>query len=267
MNTTRSRLLPGLLVSVRSVAEAQEAVAGGAAIIDVKEPSHGPLGRADADVTAAIGEAVAGRAQVTVACGELVVGEREIAAHVEVIATQLVAAGLPLPEAVKVGPSRLSLDHWRSAYERLSAIMPEPIELVAVAYADWQFANAPDPARLIDAAADGGASTILIDTFDKSAGGLLDVAGLGRLRDWVAAARSRGLGVALAGRLTANDLPPVTAIGAQIVGVRSAACEGGRMGRVDRGNVIALVGTLAEVGAVVSGSPPPPRICPEELRP
>ena len=65
----------GLLVSVRSVAEAQEAVAGGAAIIDVKEPSRGPLGRADADVTAAIAEAVAGRAQLTVACGELVAGE------------------------------------------------------------------------------------------------------------------------------------------------------------------------------------------------
>lgn len=267
MNTMRSRLAPGLLVSVRSVAEAQEAVAGGAAIIDVKEPSRGPLGRADADVTAAIAEAVAGRAQVTVACGELVTGESEIAAHVEAIANQLVAAGLPFPEAVKVGPSRLSLDRWRSAYERLSAIVMEPIELVAVAYADWRFANAPDPTRLIEAAADGGASTILIDTCDKSAGGLLHVAGLGRLRDWVAAARSRGLGVALAGRLTADDLPRVLAIGAQIVGVRSAACEGGRMGRVHRGNVTELVGTLAKTGSAANSSPPPPRLCPEELNP
>jgi len=267
MNTMRSRLVPGLLVSVRSVTEAQEAVAGGAAIIDVKEPSRGPLGRADADVTAAIAEAVAGRAPLTVACGELVTGASEIAAHVEAIANQLVAAGLSFPEAVKVGPSRLSLDHWRSAYERLAAIVVEPIELVAVAYADWQFAKAPDPARLIEAAADGGASTILIDTFDKSADGLLDVAGLGRLRDWVAAARSRGLGVALAGRLSANDLPLVASLGAQIVGVRSAACEGGRMGRVNRGNVTELVGTLAEVGAAAGGSPPPPRLYPKELNP
>jgi len=267
MNTMRSRLVPGLLVSVRSVTEAQEAVAGGAAIIDVKEPSRGPLGRADADVTAAIAEAVAGRAPLTVACGELVTGASEIAAHVEAIANQLVAAGLSFPEAVKVGPSRLSLDRWRSAYERLAAIVVEPIELVAVAYADWRFAKAPDPARLIEAVADGGASTILIDTFDKSAGGLLDVAGLGRLRDWVAAARSRGLGVALAGRLTANDLPLVASLGAQIVGVRSAACEGGRMGRVDRGNVTELVGTLAEVGAAAGGSPPPPRLSPKELNP
>ena len=76
----------GLLVSVRNAAEATEALAGGASIIDVKEPSRGPLGRADADVTAAIAEAVAGRAPLTVACGELVTGESEIAAHVEAIA-------------------------------------------------------------------------------------------------------------------------------------------------------------------------------------
>ena len=54
---TRSRSTPTprepfelarLLVSVRSPVEAQAAVAGGAGIIDVKEPSRGSLGRADA---------------------------------------------------------------------------------------------------------------------------------------------------------------------------------------------------------------------------
>ena len=39
------------------------------------------------------------------------------------------------------------------------------------------------------------------------------------------------------------------------------------MGRVDRGNVTELVGTLAEVGAAASGSPPPPRLYPKELNP
>jgi uncharacterized protein (UPF0264 family) len=131
---------------------------------------------------------------------------------------------------------------------------------VAVAYADWQLAKAPDPAQLIEAAAAGGASTILIDTFDKSAGGLLEIGGTDRVGAWVSAARSRGLGVALAGRLTAIDLPKVAAIGAQILGVRSAACEGGRMGRVRRGNVSELVGTLAEAESAVGGSPSPSRI-------
>ena len=39
--------MAGLLVSVRSADEARTALAGGATVIDVKEPERGPLGRAD----------------------------------------------------------------------------------------------------------------------------------------------------------------------------------------------------------------------------
>jgi len=57
----------------------------------------------------------------------------------------------------------------------------------------------------------------------------------------------------------------VAGCGARIVGVRSAACEGGRMGQVSRGNVAALEGTLFAGGAVVD----PARQChsPEEIIP
>ncbi|MEX0885938.1 MAG: (5-formylfuran-3-yl)methyl phosphate synthase, partial [Phycisphaeraceae bacterium] len=37
---------PGLLVSVRNVAEARAAMAGGADVIDIKEPAAGALGAA-----------------------------------------------------------------------------------------------------------------------------------------------------------------------------------------------------------------------------
>ena len=62
---------PGLLVSVRSAAEACAALAGGAALIDVKEPAHGPLGRASDDVIRAVMDAVGGRCAVSAALGEL----------------------------------------------------------------------------------------------------------------------------------------------------------------------------------------------------
>src|SRR5947209_8028398 len=45
---------PGLLVSVRSAAEARAALDGGAALIDIKEPARGPLGRADDGVMAEV---------------------------------------------------------------------------------------------------------------------------------------------------------------------------------------------------------------------
>src|SRR5262245_13052728 len=64
--------MTALLVSVRNAAEAEEAIAGGAAIIDIKEPSRGSLGSADRDVASATIRAVAGRRPISVALGELV---------------------------------------------------------------------------------------------------------------------------------------------------------------------------------------------------
>ena len=42
--------MAGLLVSVRSAEEARAALAGGATVIDIKEPDRGPLGRAEPEV-------------------------------------------------------------------------------------------------------------------------------------------------------------------------------------------------------------------------
>jgi uncharacterized protein (UPF0264 family) len=265
MNGAPSRLPAGLLVSVRSAVEAEEAVAGGAAIIDVKEPARGPLGRADAAVAAAIAAAVAGRAAWTVACGELADGERALAEHLAAVVEACAAADVPVPAAFKAGPAGLSLDRWRAAHDRLAALVASRGELVAVAYADWRAAATAEPDRLIAAAADAGAATMLIDTFDKSGAGLLEVAGIERVEAWVAAAGRLGLGMALAGRLSRGDVARVAGCGARIVGVRSAACEGGRMGQVSRGNVAALEGTLFAGGAVVD----PARQChsPEEIIP
>ena len=63
--------LARLLVSVRSPVEARAAVAGGADIIDVKEPSRGSLGRADASVWQAVRAVVPRSTPVSVALGEL----------------------------------------------------------------------------------------------------------------------------------------------------------------------------------------------------
>src|SRR5688500_12679056 len=65
---------PHLLVSVRSVAEALAALEGGAALIDIKEPARGSLGRADAGVIAAVVAAVKRLRPVSAALGEWVDG-------------------------------------------------------------------------------------------------------------------------------------------------------------------------------------------------
>ena len=64
--TTPSRLL----ISVRSAEEATVALAGGADLIDVKEPSNGPLGVAHHEVLAAVLAVVNEAVPVSAALGE-----------------------------------------------------------------------------------------------------------------------------------------------------------------------------------------------------
>src|SRR5947209_5613388 len=125
--------MPGvhLLVSVRDAAEAVAARAGGADLIDVKEPSRGPLGRADVATIASAVQAVGGKIPFSVALGEL----RECPA----------AVPDSLPAAVryvKWGLAGLSQERWdhrlrdarRSAVGRCA---------VVVAYADADRVDAP----------------------------------------------------------------------------------------------------------------------------
>src|SRR5437667_9340081 len=60
----------GLLVSVRSVEEAVAATKAGADLVDVKEPSRGPLGMAEAEVVGGVIAAVGSKVPVSAALGE-----------------------------------------------------------------------------------------------------------------------------------------------------------------------------------------------------
>lgn len=239
----KSRLPHGLLVSVRSVVEAAEAAAGGAAIVDVKEPARGPLGQADPQVTAEVIRLVGSRASCTLACGELADGAAGILAHLRAV-IDLIDADGEMPAAVKAGPAGVDLVAWERAFTAVASALPPEVAAVAVAYADWDTCRAPDPEALIGAAAACGATALLIDTCDKSGPGLLRRHPASRVAEWVARGHAAGMLVALAGRLTPADIATAIVSGADVVGVRSAACVGGRLGDVDRGHVVGLVGTL-----------------------
>ncbi len=237
----------GLLVSVCDATEAVEALAGKAAIIDVKEPRRGPLGAADVAVAAEIASLVAARAPWTLACGELADG---VAAEHVRAAAALLPVGTPPPRAAKAGPATLGLAAWRDHFAAFAAGLPDSVEPIAVAYADWATARSPKPCDLVAAAASAGCRTLLIDTFDKAAIGVLATAP--DLAGWIAQARAAGMAVAVAGRLAIGDLERVAALGADVAAVRSAVCPAGRLGRVDRRLVACAVASLTGHGA-----PPP----------
>jgi uncharacterized protein (UPF0264 family) len=103
---------------------------------------------------------------------------------------------------------------------------------VAVAYADWQLADAPPPDDVLRAAIELGCPALLIDTWDKSSGSLFDHWPRGQLGDYLELPRSRGLIVVLAGSLAGEIIADAAALGPDLVAVRAAACEGGRGGAV-----------------------------------
>ncbi len=223
-----------LLISVRSAAEAETAVRGNADWIDVKEPAHGPLGRAADTVIADVVRQVGRRAPVSAALGELAEWGRG--------GCPPVPPGLAL---VKVGLSGCDgQPDWPRRWTEAAESLPGATRMAAVVYADWQTARAPSPQRVLDECVCAGCSAVLVDTFDKTAGGLLAHWTLDAVDRFVRGARDRGMLVALAGSLAEGSIGEVLGAAPDIVAVRGAACRGGRRGEVDAERVRALAGLL-----------------------
>lgn len=242
----------GLLVSVRDAAEARAAEAGGATIVDIKDPARGPLGAADAAVAAAVSATIGHATPWTLACGELAAG------GAAGLAVRSCAAAVRRPAAAKAGPAGLSARDWRRAFAAFTAGVPAGVEPVAVAYADWRQTAAPDPLDVIAGAAETGCRTVLIDTGDKAGPGLFLCADAEAVAGWIAAGHAAGMVVAVAGRLRLDEFAHALGLGADVVAVRGAVCRGGRNGAVDR-NLVRAASTLiasAGVDRPVSGARP-----------
>lgn len=214
-----------LLVSVTSAAEARDALDGGADIVDVKNPSEGALGAPVPQTIERVRSVVPPHVPLSVAIGDMpsLPGTAALAA---VGAARLGAT------YVKVGLWGTSGEH--DAIALLRAIRDGlrddvGVAVIAAAYADAErLPQLPlSPAHLPDVAAAAGVSGCLIDTAIKDGRGLFDWLAPARLRELVDLAHARGLTFAVAGGLRATDLATVAASGADIVGVRSAACRRG----------------------------------------
>lgn len=215
------RATPKLLVSVRSGDEARAALAGGADLIDVKEPTRGPLGAASPSVIREVLATVDGRVPVSAALGEW-----------------LDWSGWAVPPGVRYAK-------WGLAQLKalpggvLQAIRRTDCATfpVLVAYADHLRADSPDPAWLAVAAVRFKFPAFLLDTAVKDGS---------TLTDWVAPARlarirfdlgDAGVAVALAGSLDADGVRRLGPLEPDWFAVRGAACDGGRTGSVSAARV------------------------------
>jgi uncharacterized protein (UPF0264 family) len=229
-----------LLVSVSNAAEAADALAGGADVIDAKDPGAGPLGAVSLATFRRIAHAIRGARPLTAALGDASDPGtlRRTASAFATDGAWLVKVGF----AGVAGTNRVA-DLLATAIDGVAegcANRPAEREasgVIAVAYADAERAQAPRPDVVLALAARAGATGLLIDTFDKDGPGLRSIVGAAALTSLVEAGHQAGLLVALAGRLAAGDLPSISETGADVAGVRGAACGGRRTGRIDADRV------------------------------
>lgn len=231
-----------LLVSVATPHEAAAALAGGADVIDAKDPTFA-LGAVPLHVLRQIHVTCAGMRPLTAA-----LGDANDEAAVDRAAGLATAAGASL---VKIGFAGIA-DHARVSTLLTAAVRAAAAHgggVIAVAYADADRAASLGPAVFPEIAAHTGATGVLLDTADKQGPGLRALLPAPALAAWVARAHDARLLVALAGRLQADDLAFVRDAGADIAGVRGAACDGARTGRVSAEKVRQLVRLVGPAGS------------------
>lgn len=237
-----------LLVSVRSAAEARAAVTGGADIVDAKEPARGSLGPVEPAVLRAILEALPSGTPLSIALGDL--------QHPAAVASTLArldgvrsgSADRAAELYVKVGlagirDAALARAVLGAVVEaaRLGPVRPA---VVAVAYADHERAGVLPRDVVAGLAADAGAAGVLLDTWGKDGRDLFAWASPVELQRWLDATRRRGLLTALAGSLSAAGVRAAAGLEPHVVGVRGAACDGGRSGRVSEARVRELAAEI-----------------------
>jgi uncharacterized protein (UPF0264 family) len=225
-----------LLVSVRSVHEAAIALESGAALIDIKEPSRGSLGRADDAVVTAVVEYVGERRPVSAALGELLEDP-----------TPCRQAGLTYAKYGLGGYGKRQ--SWRrdlaAAQTSLRAANPH-CHLVLVAYADWRQANAPPPEEICEFAAGIGCAAFLIDTCVKDGGTLLDWLSISEILQFGRRCKSSGMRLALAGSLGSEEIIRLKPAQPDWFAVRGAVCCNRRRGQdIDPEAVLNLIALLA----------------------
>lgn len=216
-----------LLVSVRNVIEADAALAGGADIIDVKEPARGSLGMAAPETIQAIAERCRRQSAFSpcsAALGELPEWSRMAAVREQRECLDW-AQGLSY---LKVGlAGTLSLPDWLDQWLTLRSLFPGTVQWVAVAYADASRAMSPSIERMAEVAAQTACRVLLLDTFQKDSSTLFDWVSPEQLCRLRAQCRDTGLRLALAGRLDASHLSVLRTIDPDLLAVRGAVCAAG----------------------------------------
>ena len=215
---------PRLLVSVRNLEEARDAIAGGAEIIDLKEPDAGSLGMADrSSIQAVIQWKNSKRIDVPVSAA---LGELSEWDHRDY---ELIPEGL---DYVKVGLAREDPfsfgQRLMDLRAQVASTQTNPPRWVTVAYADSRAACSPSVDDIARFAISSNSAGLLVDTYHKTGVPLTEIMSVDQLADLGSMLNQHGLFFAIAGQIQPNNVSDcLNVIRPQIIAVRSAACRHG----------------------------------------
>ncbi|MCD6145291.1 MAG: (5-formylfuran-3-yl)methyl phosphate synthase [Methanosarcinales archaeon] len=214
-----------LLVSPINTTEAKAAFAGGADIIDVKNPKEGSLGANFPWMIRAVVEMVKSRKPVSATIGDF---------NFKPGTASLAALGAAVSGADYIKTGLYDIQTADQAEELLSKIARSIKEydpskmVVAAAYADFRRINSISPLLLPEIGAKVGADVVMIDTGIKDGRSTFEFMSEGELTRFVDDARDLGLTTALAGTIKFEDLDALNRIDPDIIGIRGVVCGGDR---------------------------------------
>ena len=221
-----------ILVSVRDMAEAEQAAAAGVGFIDLKEPSAGALGGLPVEAIRPIVQRL-----------------RQVAPGVPVTATigDWPAHALSAIRARVMAVAACGVDHVKvgvvpglgaaALVSALGGMAASGVPVVPVLIADDGVS-----ADLLDRVVGQRFAAVMLDTADKRGGSLLQRVSATALAGMVARVQACGGLAGLAGALRFEDLPTLRALGPDVAGFRSAVCAGDRRLGLDEGRLRRLVG-------------------------
>ncbi|MCL4429731.1 MAG: hypothetical protein M1167_03155 [Chloroflexi bacterium] len=235
-----------LLISPMNEKEAAEAIAGGADIIDVKNPKEGALGANYPWVIRQIKQITPKGIAVSCTLGEV----GNLPGSVSLAAFGAASLGV---DYIKVG-----LYGIKTAEEAVFLVQNvcraakecnPKIKIAVAGYADAEKICGINPLLIPEIAHKAQVEVAMLDTSVKDGKNLFDHLAVEQLRKFVDSAHNFGLVAALAGSLRKQDLPVVYGLGADIAGLRGAACTNSNRvtGQISRERVSALVEAVRHV--------------------
>lgn len=198
-----------------------EAIAGGADIIDVKNPNEGPLGANFPAVIKRIRQITPTNIEVSCTIGEV----PNLPGSMSLAALGAATTGVNYIKAGLYGlKTREEAIYLMQNINKAVKDYDSSIKVVASGYGDAGRTGSVDPSFVPKIASEAQADIAMLDTAIKDGKNLFTFLTKPQIRSFVEEAHDYGLKAALAGSLQKKDLPAVYVLGADVVGLRGAAC-------------------------------------------